>query len=71
MANTPAQKFIIGNITATIWENTSNDRTFYTVDLQRRYKDGNEWKNVTSFNSGDLLNVAKVAERAEAWIATQ
>jgi hypothetical protein len=35
------------------------------------YRDGNETKNTNSFNHDDLLNVAKVSERAEAWIAAK
>lgn len=71
MASAPVQKFSIGNLTANIWENTANDRTFYTVDLQRRYKDGNEWKSTTTLNSADLLNAAKLLTRAENWVSTQ
>lgn len=71
MANAPVQKFTIGVVTANVWENKNGDRSFYTVDLQRRYKDGDEWKNATSLNTSDLLNAAKVLTRAESWIATQ
>ena len=42
MAKQPAQKFKIGLITATVWQ---NDR-FYSVDLSRSYKtDTGEWRN--------------------------
>ena len=62
----------IGSISASIWPNTTEDgRTFYSTTLERMYRDGNETKNTTSFNHDDLLNVAKVSERAEAWIATK
>lgn len=67
----PVQKFSVGGVTANVWKNEKDDRTFYTVDLQRRYKDGNEWKSTTSLNAGDLLNAAKCLQRAEEWIAKQ
>ncbi len=68
MSNQPAYKFKIGLITATIWDNEGH----YSVDISRSYKNGdNEWKTTSSFFHGDLLNVAKCAERAENWISRQ
>ncbi len=62
MTNQPAHKVKIGLITATIWDNDG----FHSVDVTRSYKTGDgDWKNTTSFAQGDLLNLAKVAERAE------
>ena len=71
MANQPSAKFRIGAVTATVWENGEKGNTFFTVNLTRSYKDGDEWKNSDSMNYGDLLNAAKVLERAESWIAEQ
>lgn len=39
--------------------------------LQRRYKDGEEWKHTRSFGRDDLLLVAKVARLAHSWIHAQ
>ena len=62
----------IGAVSASIWPNSGGDgRTFYSITFERMYRDGNETKNTTSFNHDDLLNVAKVCERAEAWIAAK
>lgn len=74
MANTPVQKFRIGNVTASVWENegTRDGSVFHTVTLQRSFRNGDgEYQNSDSLNSGDLLNAAKVLERAEAWISMQ
>ena len=61
----PVYKVKIGRIAATIWNNDG----FYSVDVTRAYKDsGDAWKSTNSFSQSDLLNVAKCAERAEAWI---
>lgn len=66
MSNQPAHKVKLGLITATIWENDG----FYSVDMSRAYKTAaNDWKSTQSFAQGDLLNVAKCAERAEIWIS--
>ena len=72
MTQQPAKKFRIGAVEATIWENQGrDDGFFFSVEPSRLYKDGDEWKRSNSFTHHDLLNVAKVLERAEAWITEQ
>lgn len=63
----PVARFRIGFVTASVWENDK----FYNVTLTRSYKDGNEYHDTDSLGAGDLLNAAKVLQRAEAWIAEQ
>ncbi|RYG90583.1 hypothetical protein EU803_11285 [Loktanella sp. IMCC34160] len=68
MPKLPAHKFRIGAITATIWDNDG----FYTVDMSRSYKDSaGQWQTTSSFAQADLLNLSKLAQRAESWIAGQ
>ena len=68
MSNQPAYKVKLGLITATVWDNDG----FCSVDFTRSYKTSEgEWKNTASFAQGDLLNLAKCAERAEVWISRQ
>ena len=68
MTKSPAYKFRLGLITATIWDNDG----FYSVDLSRSYKNGDgQWQSTASYGYADLLNVAKSAERAKNWIARQ
>ena len=68
--NKPAAKFRVGFVTATVWKNDSEGgNSFYSTVLSRSYKDGDDWKNTDNLNQGDLLNAAKVLERAEDWIA--
>ena len=68
--NQPAAKFRVGFINATVWKNNSDGgNSFYTTVLSRSYKDGDDWKQTNNLNQGDLLNGAKVLERAEDWIA--
>lgn len=71
MANQPAARFRIGYITATVWANDNNGKTFYNVDLSRSYKDGDDYKETSSLGAADLLNAARVLTRAEEWIARQ
>lgn len=65
-ANQPAHKVRIGLVTATIW---LNDEKFYNVVLSRSYKDGDDWSDTDQLSHHDLLNAAKVLERAEHWIS--
>ncbi len=68
----PAHRFRIGMVEAALWQNiTQQDRVFYSVTFSRSYRDGDEWKKSDSFPHDDLLNLAKIAERAEIWIARQ
>ena len=72
MTQQPAKKFRIGAVEATIWANQGqSENFFFSVEPSRLYKDGDEWKRSNSFTHNDLLNVVKVLERAEAWIAEQ
>lgn len=72
MSNSPVKKFRIGLVTATVWKNENDGKPFYTVQLQRQYKDAEgNWKGTDYFNHDDLLNCARVMTRAEAWIADQ
>ncbi len=65
--NPPAAKYRLGNVSVSVWK---NDSGFYSVTLQRSYKDdAGEWQNTDQLGHGDLLNAAKLLERAEDYIA--
>ena len=66
--NAPDAKFRIGFVTASVWK---NDSGFYNVVLSRSYKENDVIKNTDQLGAADLLNGAKVLERAEAWISAQ
>lgn len=64
--NRPAIKFTDGTLSATIWKHTDkNGRTYYPVNLTRRYKDdqGN-WKDTDRYLGDELLRMARLAEKA-------
>ena len=71
---TPAFKTNIGALQCSVWENRSQDgsKLYYSTEIIRSYKDRDGiWKKSSSFNHDELLNVAKLAERAESFIARQ
>ena len=43
----------------------------FNVTFQRAYKDGDAWKNSTSFGQKNLLVLSFIAARSFEWIASQ
>jgi len=71
MANTkgggPETAFRLGNVSATIWSNTSqtdSNREFRTVQVEQRYKDGDEWKSSNRFTLDQLLRLRVCVDKA-------
>ena len=70
--NKPVHEVRLGMIKAAIWKNdTENGGVRYSVNLQRIYKDGEEWKHTDYFGRDELLLLAKVADLAHTWICEQ
>ena len=67
----PAHELRLGRIRAAVWENSTQNGTRYNVTFSRLYKDGNDWKDSTSFGRDDLPLLAKVADLAHTWIFEQ
>jgi hypothetical protein len=70
--NKPIHEIRLGAIKAAVWKNdTENGGVRYNANLQRIYKDGEEWKHTDYFGRDDLLLVAKVADLTHTWICEQ
>lgn len=67
----PIHEIRLGRIKAAIWENATQNGTRHNVTVSRLYKDGDEWKDSTSFGRDDLPLVSKVVDQAHSWIFTQ
>ena len=67
----PVHEIRLGRIKAAIWENDTQNGTRHNVTLSRLYKDGDQWKDTTSFGRDDLPLVAKVPDQAHSWIFAQ
>ena len=68
----PEKTFRIGSCSASVFVNTTDSepkRTFRTVTIQRRYKDGDEWKSATNFSLSELPQVAALAQLATEYLA--
>lgn len=64
----PVHEVRLGCVKAVIWENRSGEKTFHNVTFARLYREGEEWRESSSFSRNDLPLVEKVADRALAWI---
>ncbi|MEM9585894.1 MAG: hypothetical protein AAGA03_01330 [Planctomycetota bacterium] len=57
-----------GTLTAAVWGNQAEQDgksyTRYSVTLEKRYRDGDQWKSAKSFNANELLSVAYLANQA-------
>ncbi len=67
----PIYEIRFGFVKAAIWKNETENGPWYNVTISRFYKQGNEWKDATSFGRDDLLLVAKAADVAHTWICEQ
>ena len=67
-AKRPVHEIRLGRIKAAIWENETREGIRHNVSLTRIYKDGESWKDSTSFGRDDLPLVAKVADIAHSWV---
>jgi hypothetical protein len=67
----PAHKIRNGVLQVTIWRNTTEKGTFYSVVPTRGYKQGDDWKETDSLGFDDLLPMAKLFDLAHSWILNQ
>lgn len=70
--NKPIHRIRIGVIGAAIFENRSDEgQTFYNVQFDRGYRDGENWKRTKTFGRDDLLVLAKVADMAHTYVCAK
>ncbi len=70
-ANPPVREIRYGYIKVLVWANETTNGTRYNVTVARLYKDGEEWKETSSFGRDDLLLLAKTLDQAHTWILEQ
>lgn len=68
----PVHEIKLARIRASVWANHGErQHIWYSVSITRLYRDGETWKDTTSFGRDDLPLVVKAAEMAYAWIWSQ
>jgi hypothetical protein len=68
-ARRPVDTAKVGNVEIAIWKNHNDRGDFYTAGAPSlRYKDGEQWKEGSSYGAIDLLALAEAAREASAKI---
>ena len=71
----PKRVFRIGSISASVFANEidgdDGKRKVRNVNLQRRYRDGDEWKSSSSFGLGDIPQAMEVLRLSLNFVAQQ
>jgi hypothetical protein len=68
-AQAPVKKLRFGLVQASIWERRTEAGTFYAARFERRYQDNEgQWQSTHSYNTDDLLELAKLADQAHTEI---
>lgn len=67
----PVHQIRLGRIKAAIWQNETENGIRHNVTITRLYRDGEKWKDTSSFGRDDLPLVAKVSDLAHSWIFEQ
>jgi hypothetical protein len=72
MSSKPAHKIRIGCLQATIWRNHGEKGNWYSVNLSRSYKAGDDsWRETDSLGFDDLLPAGKLLDLAHTWAIHQ
>jgi hypothetical protein len=69
-SNKPVHTIRNGTISASIWRQDTTKGPMFNVTFQRSYKEGDAWRNSTSFGRNNLLVLSLIARRAFEWIAS-
>ncbi|QDV42488.1 hypothetical protein Enr13x_23360 [Stieleria neptunia] len=70
--NKPTHRINLKSVSAAVFANTTGEgKTFYSVQFDRSYRDGEQWKHTKSFGRDDLLLLSKAADMAHTWIHEQ
>ncbi len=61
----PVEKLRDRGLTLTLWENkTEDDKSYYSANLNKSYKDdADEWQETTNLNADDLLKAANLLQQ--------
>ncbi len=66
--NPPVAKYQDGLISVSVWENTSEKGTFYSVTHERRYQDEKGWKSSQSYPAYEIQTLRKLLDMAHTAI---
>ena len=66
----PKAKFNVGAVQVAVWENEGKEgRVYNTVSIDKRYKDGEEWKSTSSLRVDELPKAVLALQKAYEYLA--
>ena len=69
---TPAFDALLNHIRVCVWQNSANGKLWLNTVINRRFKDGDEWKDSNTFSGlGDLALVAEAVKLAQEFIRSK
>lgn len=71
MANSPVDTLRNKTLKVTIWENKSKDKkkTFFTANLTKSYKVGDQWKETTQLTGNEISRAGALLNQASKRVA--
>ncbi len=68
----PAFESRLNHIRVSVWRNMTEGKAWYNVTFTRRFKDGDEWRDSTTFNGlADLAILREALEQARDFIRAE
>jgi hypothetical protein len=64
----PVHKIRAGAIEVAVWRREGENGAFYSVSMNRSYKQGEEWKQADSYGVDDCLLLSKLLDQAHSWM---
>jgi len=69
-SNAPKAKFNVGAVSVAVWENEGKEGTsFNTISIDKRYKDGEEWKSTNSMKVNELPKAILALQKAYEYVS--
>lgn len=69
--NRPVHEIRYGSVKVVIWKNQTQNGHMFNVTAARLFRDGDKWKEASSFGQDELLVLAKALNDAHSWIHVQ
>jgi|SRR6056297_2182446 len=66
--NRPIHEIRLGRVKAAIWQNETENGSWFSIAITRLYRKDDRWETSASFGRDDLPLVTKVADLAHTWI---
>ena len=67
----PIEKIKAGAISVTIWENDKDGKKYYTISLDRVFKNNDQWQTTNALRINDLPKASLLLSKAYEFLITK